>query len=108
MQTATTTNATDGSLDEENIEAKRSQVKNTLRCPYCEQELEKWTVPDSPFNEWPNEFFYVCMNDQCSYYVQSWSIIANLGEFGAYRLVYDPLKDKCFPAPLLRSTIPRG
>ena len=108
MQTATTTSVRDGSLDLEDIEARKSQVKHTLRCPYCEKKLEKWVVPDSPFNEWPNEYFYVCTNDGCSYYVESWSIVAAIGDFGAYRLVYDPLKDRCFPAPLLRSTIPRG
>lgn len=108
MQTAATTNVRDDSLDLEEIEARRSQVKHTLRCPYCDKKLEKWDVPDSPFNEWPNEYFYVCMNDECSYYVESWSRIAAIGDFGAYRLVYDPLKERCFPAPLLRSTIPRG
>ena len=108
MQTATTEKLTAGSPSQEDIETRRSHVKNTLCCPYCENNLEKWVVPDSPFNEWPNEFFYVCMNDECSYYVQSWSTIAAIGDIGAYRLVYDPLKDRCFPAPLLRSTIPRG
>jgi hypothetical protein len=108
MQATATKSLPRDSLGEEAIESRRSQVKNTLCCPYCENKLEKWVVPDSPFNEWPNDFFYVCLNDECSYYVQSWSIIAELGDFGAYRLMYDPQKDRCFPAPLLRSTIPRG
>ena len=51
MTTASTENVTSGVVVDEDIKAKKGQVGKTLRCPYCDQELEKWIVPDSPFNE---------------------------------------------------------
>ena len=83
-------------------------MKDTLCCPHCDTPLKKWEVPQSQFVEWPNEYFYVCFNDGCAYFVGGWDRMAALGNLGSYRLMYDPLKDRCFPAPELTSTAPRG
>ena len=95
-------------LSREEIEERKRQVKETLCCPYCGEDLEKWMVPDSPFNEWPNEYFYVCFNDHCAYFVEGWDMVASMGSFGSYRLTYDPLKDAFHPAPVLASALPKG
>jgi hypothetical protein len=58
-------------------------------------------VPDMPFTEWPNEFFYVCFNDDCSYFAEGWTAMARLGNFGSYRFMYDPDKDACHQFPAL-------
>lgn len=39
-------------------------------CPHCGSRLKKWLVPDGA--GWIEEFFFVCFNDDCSYYQQGW------------------------------------
>ena len=39
-------------------------------CPYCNQKMKKWKTP--PLSTWSAEYFYVCFNDECSYYVKGW------------------------------------
>jgi SAM-dependent methyltransferase len=86
------------------IDERKQWVRHTLRCPYCDEKLEKWMVPDTPFNEWPNEFFYVCFNDNCSYFVNGWELVGALGNVGSYRLMYDPDHDVCRAAPVIGSS----
>ena len=81
------------------IEQKKREVKDTLCCPYCGQRLKKWAVPQTVFTEWPNEFLYICFNDECSYFVRGWNAMAAQGNRGSYRFMYDPLTDCCHPIP---------
>lgn len=83
------------------VERRKRAVRDTLCCPYCEVRLEKWLVPQTIFTEWPNEFFYVCFNDECPYFVRGWDTMAAQGNPGSYRMRYDPLKDNCGPIPVL-------
>lgn len=32
--------------------------------------MKKWKVPGN--STWPDDFFYVCFNDACSYFVEGW------------------------------------
>ncbi len=84
----------------EEVRRRMSLVGRTLRCPYCEAPLLKWEVPQNIYTEWPNEFFYVCFNDSCPYYVRGWEFMAAQKNPGSYRLMYDPLKDSCGPIPV--------
>jgi SAM-dependent methyltransferase len=93
---------------QEQIEERKRRIKSTLRCPHCDVPLTKWEVPDSPFIEWPNEFFYVCFNDQCGYFDRGWDSMLALGNIGSYRFTYDPLKDASYPVPVISSYAPRG
>ena len=80
------------------VEQRKAGIAATLRCPYCEEKLVKWEVEPSPFNEWPNEFFWVCFNNDCPYLIQGWSVMAAQGAAGfSYRLVYNPDRDRCMP-----------
>jgi hypothetical protein len=83
------------------IAARRRVVKQTLCCPHCDSRLLKWRVPDSPFNEWPSEFQYLCFNDDCAYFVQGWGAMAAQGNFGSYRFMYDPPTGGCHPVAVL-------
>jgi len=83
------------------IEDAKRRVGETLRCPYCDEPLLKWEVPDTPFTEWPNEFMYVCFNDACSYFVKGWEIMAFQGNPGSYRFSYDTLRNTWRPFPVL-------
>jgi SAM-dependent methyltransferase len=80
------------------IEARKARVGQTLECPYCEEKLVRWDVEPGPFNEWPNEFFWVCFNNDCPYLIQGWAVMAAQGAPGfSYRLVYNPDRDCCMP-----------
>jgi hypothetical protein len=87
--------------DADRIAARKLEVKDTLCCPYCEQALSKWEVPDSPFNEWPGDFQYICFNDECPYFVHGWNTMSAQGSFGSYRFMHDPTTGGCHPVAVL-------
>lgn len=86
--------------DYADIEEKKKRIRDTLACPYCGVELKKWRVPQTPFTEWPNEFQYICFNDECGYYVRGWDSMESQGNPGSYRLMYNPFTDSCHPIPV--------
>jgi hypothetical protein len=47
-----------------------SMAASTPQCTHCGSPLKRWLVPDGA--SWPDEFFYVCFNDECSYYKEGW------------------------------------
>ena len=89
-------------IDQKNIEKRKAEVKETLCCPYCGEQLQKWMVPDNPFSQtWDNDFMYICFNDACPYYVRGWDHMTGAGNRGtSYRLMYNPDKDCCMPIPV--------
>ncbi|MFC1925795.1 hypothetical protein ACFLW2_03755 [Chloroflexota bacterium] len=87
-------------MSTDDIEKKKSEIKDTLCCPHCDTPLKKWDVPQSIFTQWPNEFFYICFNDDCSYFLRGWDAMARMGRTCSHRLMYDPLTDCCQPIPV--------
>jgi hypothetical protein len=85
----------------EKSHTRRGRLKKIPRCPHCNTELKKWEVPQTLFTPWPNEYFYVCMNDDCSYFIKGWETMENQGVHGSYRLMYDPLTNSCQPVPVM-------
>jgi hypothetical protein len=83
------------------VAARKLAAKKTRCCPYCDAKLAKWKVPDSPFNEWPSEFQYICFNDECPYFTQGWATMAAQANFGSYRFMYDPETDGCHAVAVL-------
>jgi Ogr/Delta-like zinc finger protein len=76
--------------------------KKKPRCPHCGQEMKKWKVPIA--STWPNEFFYVCFNDACSYFVQGWEQIREqTATKASYRCRLDPDTGKYAPLPVWSS-----
>jgi hypothetical protein len=84
----------------EEVAQRKRDVKNTFCCPYCGEKLKKWQVPQTVFTEWPNEFMYICLNDECSYFTQGWDAMAAMGRHCSFRLMYDPITDSCNPIPI--------
>lgn len=73
--------------------------KETPHCPHCGQEMKKWRVPIQ--STWPNEFFYVCFNDECPYFVRGWEQMWEKQQTKAsYRCKMDPATGKCDPIPV--------
>jgi hypothetical protein len=85
----------------EEIGKRRLQVKDTLRCPYCDDRLKKWLVIQTPFTEWPSEFLYVCLNDACGYFVGGWETLAEQEVPGSYRFMFEPTIGGCYSIPVL-------
>ena len=83
------------------IERRRSMIKDTMRCPYCDQSLKKWKVPENPFVEWDAEFMYICFNNECPYLLNGWDVMAEQGNLGcSYRLMYNPDRNSIKPLPV--------
>jgi hypothetical protein len=85
-------------MSDPDLEARKQAVKDTLRCPYCDADLVKHDTTGNPFGAWGQGFLYVCFNDRCPYYLESFETMAGQGAHGgAYRFVWDPDKDWCGP-----------
>ncbi len=58
-------------------------------CSHCGSRLKKWLVPvDSSWNE---EFFFVCFNDDCSYYRRGWEWMKQqYSQQASYRFMINP------------------
>jgi len=58
-------------------------------CPHCATRLSKWRVPVE--STWSEEFFFVCFNDDCSYYKKGWEwMFEQYGQRASYRYVFNP------------------
>jgi len=69
------------------------------RCPHCSQEMKKWRVPLG--STWPDEFFYVCFNDTCPYFIKGWEQMwENMATRASYRCRLDPDSGKFVPLPV--------
>ena len=55
-----------------------------IKCKHCESEMTKVLIP--PDSDWGVDFFWVCMNDECSYYVKGWDwMMKNFQVKASYR-----------------------
>lgn len=58
-------------------------------CPHCQSRLKKWRVPDD--SSWDDEFFFVCFNNECSYYKRGWDwMLEKYGQKASYRFTINP------------------
>ena len=65
-------------------------------CPHCGSRLKKWLVPED--SSWDDEFFFVCFNDDCPYFVRGWEHMQEKYAVKAsYRFRVDPANGKASP-----------
>ncbi len=58
-------------------------------CTHCGARLKKWLVPVDA--SWDEEFFFVCFNDDCSYYREGWdSMMEQYKQKASYRFTINP------------------
>ncbi len=58
-------------------------------CPHCGSRLKKWLVPDGA--SWDDAFFFVCFNDDCSYYKEGWEwMMEQYSQEASYRYTINP------------------
>ena len=68
-------------------------------CKYCGAELDKVLIP--PESDWGVEYFFVCMNDDCSYFVRGWDWMKEQYKVHAsYRYKLDPESNQEGPIPV--------
>ena len=58
-----------------------------LNCPYCRSELSP--VHTDPLSDWGGCSLWICMNDCCSFFTNSWNILGDQGAGMGYRYYYD-------------------
>ena len=75
-------------------------------CPHCGTRLSKWRVPDDA--SWDEEFFFVCFNDDCSYYKNGWSWMKEqFSQNASYRFAINPTTGASSPLPVWSDTATR-
>jgi hypothetical protein len=68
-------------------------------CPHCETRLSKWRVPDEA--SWNDEFFFVCFNNDCSYYKDGWTWMEQqFKQKASYRYAVNPNTGASSPLPV--------
>lgn len=68
-------------------------------CPHCETHLSKWRVPDEA--SWDDEFFFVCFNNDCSYYKDGWTWMEQqFKQKASYRYAVNPTTGASSPLPV--------
>ena len=73
--------------------------ENPPRCPHCGAAMKKWRIPAE--STWPFDFFFVCFNDDCPYFVRGWEHMWNQQAVHAsYRCRLDPHTKKFVPLPV--------
>ena len=75
-------------------------------CIHCGSSLNKWIVPAGA--SWDEEYFYVCFNDDCSYYQKGWTWMeAQYKQKASYRYMVNPTTGASAPLPVWSDTATR-
>jgi hypothetical protein len=75
-------------------------------CPHCGSSLKKWTVPVEA--TWVEEFFYVCFNDECSFYKEGWEwMLEQYNQNASYRYMLNPATGTSASIPVWSATATR-
>jgi hypothetical protein len=75
-------------------------------CPHCKSRLKKWRVPEEA--SWSEEFFFVCFDDDCSYYKRGWSWMKErYNHHASYRHAVNPTTGTSLPLPVWSASAAR-
>ena len=75
-------------------------------CPHCGTSLSKWLVPVDA--SWDDEFFFVCFDDDCSYYREGWGWMKEkYNQRASYRYAVNPRTGASFPIPVWSASATR-
>ena len=68
-------------------------------CAHCGSRLKKWRVPEEA--SWNEEFFFVCFNDDCSYYQNGYRWMKEqYNQVTSYRYMINPTTGASSPLPV--------
>jgi hypothetical protein len=76
------------------------KVDNIPVCPHCSIELKKCQAPTFNFGDglgFGTDYFYVCFNDECMFYVNGWKRMEEkYGQKASYRFMKHPdMNEEC-------------
>ena len=75
-------------------------------CPHCGSTLKKWLVPDEA--TWDEEFFFVCFDDDCSYFKSGWEWMKQqYNQQASYRYAQNPANGSSLMIPVWSETATR-
>ena len=81
-------------------------------CPHCGQKLNKWSTPSFNFADglgWCTPFLYVCFNDECRFYVNSWKHMnETYGQEMGYRYMLHPDSGEAASIPVANRYAMKG
>ena len=81
------------------MEEKNAEQQEEYNCPHCGEKMKKWDPPDC--STWAGCLYYLCMNDECPYYVKGWNLtLKQRNAHGSYRNRYNPRTGKSGPQPV--------
>ncbi|MFC1888681.1 ogr/Delta-like zinc finger family protein [Thermodesulfobacteriota bacterium] len=82
-------------------------TENTGRnCPHCGSHLKKWSVPEG--SSWDDRIFFVCFNDECSYYQKGWDwMMEQYSQNASYRYMVNPRTNAASMIPVWSDTATR-
>jgi hypothetical protein len=90
---------------------KVMEEKKTI-CPHCGQKLNKWSTPSFNFADglgWCTPFLYVCFNDECMFYRNSWKQMNEVyGQEMGYRYMIHPDSGESSSVPVGNRYAMRG
>jgi len=90
----------------EDLAERKAAVKDTGRCPYCDEKLAVVDLTASPFNEWDAPEAWFCTNQNCGYRLASRRVMEEQGiPGGSYRFLYIPARDWCGPVADTRASL---
>lgn len=85
--------------------------KKTI-CPHCGHKLNKWSTPSFNFSDglgWCTPFLYVCFNDECRFYVNSWKQMSDVyGQEMGYRYMIHPDSGESSSVPVGNKNAMKG
>lgn len=65
-----------------------------IACPHCGEKMNKWSTPSFNFSDglgWCTPYLYVCFNDKCTFFVNSWKHMSEqYGQEMGYRCMVHP------------------
>ena len=75
-------------------------------CAHCGSTLKKWLVPDEA--TWDEEFFFVCFDNDCSYYKSGWEWMKQqYNQQASYRYALNPENESSLMIPVWSDTATR-
>jgi len=83
-----------------------------LVCPHCGQNRNKWSTPSFNFSDglgWCTPFLYVCFNDNCKFFQNSWKQMSEVyGQEMGYRYMVHPDSGESSSVPVGNRQAMRG